>query len=63
MTASHQRIFATNADNPPVNRPPKTVITSDQMRLYRTRSNQKRSEVIGRDGFRNSSGNSSELSS
>ena len=41
--------------------PPKTVITSDQMRLYGTRSDHKRSQEIGRYGFRNSSGNSSEL--
>ena len=45
--------------NPPVNSPPKTWIRRDQMRLFRTRSDQKRSEEIGSDGFRNSSKNSS----
>jgi hypothetical protein len=38
-----------------VNSPPKTVIRSDQMRLYRTRSDHERSQELGRYGFGNSS--------
>ena len=45
--------------NPPVNSPQKAVIRSGHMRFCRTRSDQERSQEVGRYGFGNSSNNSS----